>query len=111
LGQDTKVSIDARSYYQLDYGYLDGDFSKIKGQKHIQVKKGNLIIRDSDQEICYTTKPIDVSNSSAFSFWMSFSGEGSLDGARGGKLRDWIDVYYILDGEKTRLGDGEHTTE
>ena len=109
LGQDTKVNIDSRSVYQLDYGHLEGDFSQIQGPNYVQIKDGTLIIHDVDREICYITNPIDVSNTQAFRFTMSFSGEGTLDDERGGWLQDWINIYYVLDNVATKLGEEKYT--
>jgi len=98
---------------KLSGGTLKGNFLG-KKRPFICVINNSITVRGMEEEFCYTTNVIDVSKMAEVSFSMDISGTGTLDkhdAPNGQPLHDWIDISYILDDEKTHLGDGNHTME
>ena len=64
--------------------------------------KNKLNMHCGEQEFCFTTNPIDVTNTKEISFSIDFSGKGTLDqkDPPDGKVwHDWIKVNHLLDGQ------------
>ena len=103
----TQKSIANQSVIPLNHGQLHGDFSGIDVNDFIKVNQQGFTIKDCDQPITFSSEVIQLNNINRIAFTAFLSGIGSLDS--GGNLHDWIDVNYVLDGQRIKLGTGIHT--
>lgn len=112
-----KIPLDDGLYFpgkmakdvQLNGGFISGDFSKMKHNSYVVIRRNKFIVRHTDRPICFNSYDYNVSQVQRIRFNIDFEGKGSLDNASMGVIHDWIDVKYFIDGAEVLLGDGGHT--
>lgn len=104
LGQDQELALNSFSHAEhidLKSGSLSGDFSGLEEDGFIKVSAGALLISDSEGPVSFFSEEIDVTDVQSISFSVDLSGIGTLDTE--GWVHDWVDVNYIVDGQKSTV--------
>ncbi|UII26446.1 PKD domain-containing protein [Fulvivirga maritima] len=79
----------------------------VDADDYFEVRNGRLEARDTDEEAVWTSSPIDISGVSEMDFEIALAQSGAMEATGSG--RDYVGVYYQIDGGAEVLIGGEQS--